>query len=113
RAGFCRIRHRIACPASAKIDVNIRKPCRRIENRKQPATQILSQAQKTLIAGQLIAGEKATEQAYRHLEIFDVDVAIEREITSDKRMRSFRLGIEMHQDERVECIDWRHQERLS
>jgi len=61
----------------------------------------------------LIAGEKPAEQTYRYLEIFDVNIAIERQITDDKRSRSFSLGIETHQDECVECIDWRHEERLS
>jgi len=44
----------------------------------------------------LIAGEKSTEQAYRYLEIFDVNVAIEREIADDKRSRLFGFGVEMH-----------------
>jgi len=60
----------------------------------------------------LVAREQSAEQAYRDLKVFDVNVAVEGKLVDDKRPGLRRFGIEIHQDERVKCIDWRHQKRL-
>jgi len=75
RGCFCRIRYGIPSLPGAEIDVNIRQPRRRIEDREQSVAQIFCQAQEAFVARQLIAGEKPTEQADRDLEVFDGNIA--------------------------------------
>ena len=75
--------------------------------------QIFGQVQETLVAGELIAGEQSAQQPDRYLEILDVNVAVEGEIADDERARLGRFGVELHQDEGVERIDRRHEQRLA
>jgi hypothetical protein len=56
----------------------------------------------------LIAGKQSAEEPNRDLKVFGVNIAIKREIAHDERLRLRHLGVELHQDERVERIDWSH-----
>jgi hypothetical protein len=60
----------------------------------------------------LIGGEQAAEEPNRDLKVFDVNVAVEREIAHDEFLRLRHVGIEIHQNECVEGIDRGHQKRL-
>jgi hypothetical protein len=58
----------------------------------------------------LIARKQPAKQANRDLKVFDVNIAIKREIAHDELLRLRDLGIEIHQDKCVERIDRGHQE---
>src|SRR5438046_5857716 len=47
-----------------------------------------------------------------YLKIFNINVAIKREIVDDERLRLRDIDIKLHQNECVERIDRRHQKRL-
>ena len=59
---------------------------------------------------ELITGEQSAEEPDRDLEIFDVDVAIERKVMRDQLTRLVGFDVELHQDQRVERVDRRHEQ---
>ena len=66
-----------------------------------------------MIAGELIAGEEAAEKSDRDLEILYVDVAVERELGFYQDAGAIGFGIEMHENQGVERIDWSHEKGLA
>jgi hypothetical protein len=66
-----------------------------------------------LVAGELIAGEETAEKSDRDLEILYVDIAVEREFVLYQGAGAIGLGIEMHENQGVERIDWSHEKGLA
>jgi hypothetical protein len=66
-----------------------------------------------LVAGELIAGEETAEKSDRDLEILYVDIAVEREFVLYQGAGAIGLGIEMHENQGVERVDWGHKKGLA
>ncbi len=64
-------------------------------------------------AGHLIAGEESAEETDGDLEDLDVEVLVEGEAIDDQRLRLLRLVVKAHEQQRVERIDRRHEQRLA
>ena len=65
------------------------------------------------VAGHLIAGEEPAEETDGHLENLHGDVLVEGEAIDDQRLRFLSVVLETHEQQRVERVDRRHEQRLA
>ncbi len=111
-AGLGRIADGAADLAGAQVDVGVRQPGLALEHRQQALAQILGQLEQALVAAELVAGDQPAEQADGDLEVLHVHVVIERELGGDQLTRFGRFLVQAQQDQRIQRVHRRHQQRL-
>ena len=85
RADLRRVRPRAGRLPGLQIDVHVGHPGGRRKRRQEPGAQVFRQQQEARIAGRLVGGEQASEDADRDLEVLHRDVLVEGELLEDQR----------------------------
>ena len=75
--------------------------------------QIARQRQQAGIAAQLVGRQQAAQHSYGDLEILDVDIPVEGQLRVDQFPSPVGLVPQVHEDERVQCVDGGHEQRLA
>ena len=69
--------------AGAQVDVGVRQAGRRLEHRQQARAKVVREREQAFVAGQLVTGQQATQQADDHLEVLHRHVVVERQAGGD------------------------------
>ena len=112
RADLRRVRPRSGGLPGLEVHVHVGHPGGRRERRQEAGAQVFREREQARIAGRLVGGEQASEDADRDLEVLHRDVLVEGELLEDQRLRAGRLVVEAHQEQRVQGVDGRHEEGL-
>ena len=108
-----RIRSGAARPARLQVHEHVRHSGRRLECREEPGSEVVGEPQEPRVAGHLVTGQEAAQQADRDLEVLDRDVPVEGEPVDDQRPGLVGVLGQTHQEQRVERIHGGHEKRLA
>jgi hypothetical protein len=113
RSRLCRVGDRLADGAGLQVHVGPREAGGGVEGLQQPAPEVVGEGQELRIACELVAGEEAAQQPDRDLERLHRHVLVEGGVRDDVGVVLLRLVLEPQQDQGVEGVDRRREERLA
>lgn len=98
--------------AAVQVDVHVRHAGRRAEGEEESLAEIAGEREQPRVARHLVGGEQAAEHADGDLEVLHRGVEVEVELLVDELARARRLVVEVRDEEGVEGVHRRHQQRV-